>query len=275
MSDSELREPIVSEFDVKAPIEDVWEAVSTEEGLMNWFPIFAKVKPGPGGSIFYSWGSEIEGEATIEIWDPPNHLKSAWMAGPTKMLDEFYLEAKGDGETRVRIVSSGFTKDAAWDAMYDSVTRGWQFEGYGLKHYLERFAGKKRFVIQSLRKLTFPIPEAWEKIMGPKGICGEGGSVAGLKPGDTFKWTMASGDPLEGRVVIHNSPQDFAAVITNLNDAYLRVRADHPCDGGELNDLHLWLSTYELPETEMKALESRMDAMLDAIVPRAAAPASS
>ena len=71
---SDARE-IVKRIEIDASIEDVWKALTDAEELMRWFPLDARSTPGPGGTIWFSWGPPYEGENRIEIWEPPRHLR--------------------------------------------------------------------------------------------------------------------------------------------------------------------------------------------------------
>ena len=66
------------EITLDAPPEEVWQALTDPEVLTRWFPLEAKVEPGPGGSIFLGWGPEIQGASGIQVWEPGKRLKVAW-----------------------------------------------------------------------------------------------------------------------------------------------------------------------------------------------------
>ena len=61
---------------IDAPIENVWRALAEPTELTRWFPLEARVTPGPAGKIFVSWGPDCEGEAEIVTWEPEE--KFAW-----------------------------------------------------------------------------------------------------------------------------------------------------------------------------------------------------
>jgi uncharacterized protein YndB with AHSA1/START domain len=108
----------------------------TEAGeLIRWFPLDARVEPGPGGSVYLSWLNEFAATTEIQVWDPPHHLRTAWSFHdedqPTQVTD-YYIETKG-GRTVVRAVTSGFPLNASWDGWVEGTTRGWAFELRSLK----------------------------------------------------------------------------------------------------------------------------------------------
>jgi uncharacterized protein YndB with AHSA1/START domain len=68
---------IEDSVEIAAPIDAVWKALTDAEELTRWFPLDARVTPGPGGSIWMSWRNEYQWETSIEIWDPPHRLRLA------------------------------------------------------------------------------------------------------------------------------------------------------------------------------------------------------
>ena len=107
-------------IDIAAPIERVWKAISDGEELMRWFPPEARSTPGPGGSIYYSWGPEFSSDCKIQVWEPPHHLRVDWIEHPPKadpvalakeapirLAVDYELTGRG-GSTTLRLVHSGF-----------------------------------------------------------------------------------------------------------------------------------------------------------------------
>lgn len=41
---------IEKEIEINAPLEDVWKALTDANELARWFPLEARVTPGPGGT---------------------------------------------------------------------------------------------------------------------------------------------------------------------------------------------------------------------------------
>jgi uncharacterized protein YndB with AHSA1/START domain len=102
------------EIEIAAPMDAVWKAISDAEELTRWFPLEAQVEPGAGGVIRYRWG-DMQGICRIESWEPPNHLRTSWMAfdmpqqssGEARLAVDWFLEGRG-GRTVLRLVHSGF-----------------------------------------------------------------------------------------------------------------------------------------------------------------------
>ena len=113
------------QVEVDATPERVWQALTDASELMRWFPLDARVEPGPGGSVYLSWLNEFAATTEILVWDPPRHLRTAWSfheEGPAQVTD-YYIETRG-GRTVVRAVTSGFPMDPSWDGWVEGTNRG-------------------------------------------------------------------------------------------------------------------------------------------------------
>ena len=65
------------EIAVDAAEDAVWKAISSEVELRRWFPPEAKVEPGVGGEICWTW-DEIAWRQTIEAWEPGKLLRTRY-----------------------------------------------------------------------------------------------------------------------------------------------------------------------------------------------------
>jgi uncharacterized protein YndB with AHSA1/START domain len=69
---------ISKQIEIAAPPEAVWNALTDPEELKRWFPLDARVKPGPGGEIFLSSrDSPRRGRSSLRArapWRPRRHL---------------------------------------------------------------------------------------------------------------------------------------------------------------------------------------------------------
>ena len=96
MTDKETRS-LIFEREVAGSPEEVWEALTTAEGLRQWFPLDARVGNGEGDSIWLSWGPGCDGEAPIHIWEPARRFGWTEAYGddedgnPIKVAVDFYI----------------------------------------------------------------------------------------------------------------------------------------------------------------------------------------
>ncbi len=289
MTTLEQRRTIEMQFDIEAPVEAVWKALTDADELTNWFPLNARVKPGVGGSISMGWGKDLADcdlDSSIRVWEENKHLQYVWIDAtppdqvaeakangkyaPVPVAVDFHLEALGS-TTRLRLVHSGFSPDPSWDHQYDGTVRGWKFELRGLKHYLENHRDTKRIVVHA--KQTFDqmsLDEAWDRLMSDDGLRAEQ-TIDTLEPGDRYALTMSSGDALQGEIYINKRPHDLCGTVENHNNAFLRVRIDDPYGANPHKEVNLWLSTYGLPTDDTDALQQRWDAMMARLFAKAAA----
>ena len=262
-------------IEIHAPAEAVWKALTNPEELTRWFCLNARVQPGQGGSIYYSWGPPYEGENRIEAWepgrrlrlvtDPPGGDKPGWLVqsdeppapGAVPLVLEYLLESSS-GVTTLRLVHSGFGDTASWDDEYDGVRRGWAFELRSLRHYLERHRGRSRAYVMSRRPIAGSMTETWERAMGPQGLV-RGGMPAGVSPGRRVSLDLATGDRLEGTLLLLEAPAVIAMTVENLGDALFRFelfRAAGQLEGS------LWLAAWDRATPELAPLQARWDELM-------------
>lgn len=258
------------EIEIHASPAAVWRALSEAAELRRWFPLDARVEPGPGGKIFLSWGEAFAGEARIDIWEPGKRLRAVDSrrvadGSVVEIATDYHIEARGGG-TVLRVVQSGFGRGAEWDAEYDAVSRGWTFELRSLRHYLERHRGEDRQVAWVNVTTSLPSDRIYSLVMGPE-LLAHQGSVAGLGEGDPYKLVATTGDVFEGTVFINRPPTDFAGTVRGMNDALLRYVH-------EVGYVWIWLATYGVGEASVEAFRERWRERLERVVGEASASAA-
>jgi uncharacterized protein YndB with AHSA1/START domain len=259
------------ELTINATVEDVWKALTDGIELARWFPNKATVTPGVGGTIRMEWTDLFAGEERILAWDPPRHLRTSWPAPPPEgvaaapqLAVDYFIESKG-GKTMLRLVHSGFSTSPEWDKEYDSTRRGWKHELRSLRHYLENHRGRDRSTTWVRARVDGDPKEVFHRFMSSQGILAEG-SLAGLGEGDRYAITLTTGDRFEGTVIV-NDALDFAGTVANMGNALLRTMVEN-CTGAQ--EAHLWLSGWNLPEAELKEMETRFRDVLAKLYPQSA-----
>jgi uncharacterized protein YndB with AHSA1/START domain len=260
-------------LEIPASVEAVWKALTDPAELVRWFPLEADVTPGVGGRVRWSWAESSVSEAGIEAWEPGKRLVLSEQvnlgdhATPEEgrqasgRVMEFTLERR-EGKTVLRLVHSGFGADADWEnELYDGVQRGWTFELRALRHYLGAHAGRPRLVSWVRHPFRSSLEDAWHTLMSPR-ACLAAGSIEGLREGDPYAISAATGDRFEGVVLVHIPGKQFSGTVRNMNDALIRFELEHIDKSREVT---VWLSTYGVPEADVRAFEDRWRALLPSV----------
>lgn len=235
-------------IELEAPPETVWRALTDARELERWFPLEARVEPGEGGTVFMSWKNEYAAESRITVWEPGRHLQITWGFTDEEkeitQLTDFHLEG-AKGRTVLRVVTSGFPNDPAWDAWYEGTRQGWAYELASLKRYLERHRGQDREVVYLRRRVELPGQEAWDRLFAP-------GALAER--------------PLDSRPFIESPPVQYAGDVDDRN-ALVRVGIE-PCMGKpDFRDVTLWMSAWGATPEDLASLRRDWTALLERIYP--------
>ncbi len=245
------------EVTIDAPIEEVWQAFATGEGLRRWFPFDARVDARTGGEIWLSWGPGMEGAGPLALVEPGRRMRWVEPRGeedgqPVELAVEFELESRG-ASTLVRVVNSGFGTAASWDGEYDSISRGWAVYMRQLAWTFARHRGADRRVAYADVKVDLPVEEAWSRVFSPALFAREG-SLANAREGGRIDLVTADGDRLRGEIQVWNPPKDLAITIADWNDAHLWAEI-YPSPRARM--VKLTLSAYGPAESEVRAIEAR------------------
>jgi uncharacterized protein YndB with AHSA1/START domain len=238
--------------DIDATLEEVWQALTTGEGIARWFAPHAAVTPGEGGSVSVGWDPNEMWSQPITVWEPMRRMQTAseMPAADGRMVRlavDYYLEAQG-GRVRVRLVHSGFDDSGSWDDYIDGLDAGWTFFLFKLKHALERHRGVDRLQLSARFRTTARAGEE-HPVFGRKGLRVRP-PVGGLRPGDACRLTLGSVE-VDGTVVVRHAARTIGFLIPAWNDALLFVEREGI---KETHQLGVWLSLYAVPETTTRPL---------------------
>jgi uncharacterized protein YndB with AHSA1/START domain len=101
-----MHEPIRRQVTLDAPVEAVWDAVTTPDRLEAWFGAEVELDPRPGAPVLVRWPDGSTNRGLVETVDPPRRFVFRWrsLAGagiglqvgePTRV--EFTLQPLEDG----------------------------------------------------------------------------------------------------------------------------------------------------------------------------------
>lgn len=198
--------------------EDVWRFLTEAEGITRWLAPTARVEPGEGGKMFISWGPGMEGEGTIHLWEP-NRAMGWTEKGSHPKLVEFFLEGEG-GQTRLRLVQSGFGDGAEFDDEFDAVNGGWRTFFGTMAHALSHhgFASCRQVTefVMSKHTRSDAIAKASERM-------GFVVPLSNLAVGATYAAHLPELGLIEGRRLDPDKPGYFLLTIDNWNRSSLAL----------------------------------------------------
>ncbi len=249
MTDDRKRTDRVIELtiDLDATLEEVWQTLTTGEGIARWFAPHAAVTPGQGGSVSVGWDPKEMWTQPITVWEPLRRMQTASEMPSAdgrlvRLAVDYYLEAHG-GRVRVRLVHSGFDDRGSWDDYIDGLDAGWAYFLFNLKHALERHRGVDRRQLSARFRATARAGED-HPAFGAKGLRVQT-PVGGLRPGDACHLSLG-GVEVDATVAVRHAPRTIAFVVPAWNDALLFVEREGM---KEAHQLGVWLSLYGVSET--------------------------
>ena len=123
---------------VNAPLPNVWEAWTTEEGAKSFFAPDCRIDLRSGGAYEMYFNLDApEGERggedlTILAIQPETMLSFTWNAPPDlpevrgQMTHVTLLfEPSEEGKTRLHLIHDGWGEGGQWDQAFDYFTRAW------------------------------------------------------------------------------------------------------------------------------------------------------
>ena len=135
---------------MKAPLQEVWKAWTTTEGVKSFFAEEASVEAVPGGpyEIYFSKdgppGSRGSEGCKVLSVDPMRSFAFEWNAPPSmpavraqRTNVQLLFEEVGPREVRVRLVSLGWGTGDEWLKAHEYFDKAWSFV---LGNLAQRFA---------------------------------------------------------------------------------------------------------------------------------------
>jgi uncharacterized protein YndB with AHSA1/START domain len=233
MTDEERQ--VVKEVGLRAEAEQVWRALTDANELTRWFPLAADVEPRVGGRVSWRWGRDFEWTTRVDLWEAPRRLRLVQEADRPldvegQMTDDSVAERRtivldfqlssGRGETRLRLVHSGFGAGAAWDDEIEGVRNGWDFELANLAHYLRYHHGRARTMGWAVVSTAVSCDVAWDALVGPRGF---GLSAGEVVPGQPYAVHLPDGTRLSGRITVAVPARELIGTVDQLDNGVLRL----------------------------------------------------
>jgi uncharacterized protein YndB with AHSA1/START domain len=216
--------------ELDASPEDVFRAVTDGTELAKWLAPGARVTPPEGekkGSIWISWGEGMSVEHEIEIFDAPKRLRHpSGKNGETKapLYADWLVDARAGGKATLRLVHSGFSASADWDAEFEAHARGWKLMLQNLRQYFSRHPHEPAVHLPFMSSVDSPHGSIWKTLLGTLGLS------ARPKVDDQFRFQTPTGDVLTGVVDLVTDTRILALVVREYGDALLRFTLEGKSD---------------------------------------------
>jgi uncharacterized protein YndB with AHSA1/START domain len=169
------------EIDVDASPAEVWERLTTAEGLRSWFGTRASIDLQIDGERLVGWGEAAEMRARITDIEPQRRLRVVYTADGESTGAEEWLITTDDRTTRLTLINS-FDDDEIddWEGFFGDIRRGWRLFLASLVYGLVSAATPDREVECTYVPAPGPREAVWEQV---EAILARSAEVAeGLNP---------------------------------------------------------------------------------------------
>ena len=227
----------VTELDVTATPEQVWDAIATGPGIDSWYMGRSDVEP---GQVVRTAFGAYAPEQPVTAWDPPNRLAYGSEPGPDGrfVAYEFLVEGRAGGSTVIRAVTSGFLPGDDWEAEYEAMTKGNAMFFRTLAEYLNHFAGRSARPITVFGPPVRDWAAAWRSLFAAISLTGDAVRLA------------VPGLPATDGVVYYRNPHTIGIRTPDALYRFLRgfggqlIAAHHVFDGTDTEAAwQRWLDT--------------------------------
>ena len=184
------------EVEVPGTPEEAWDAIATGQGITAWF-MPAEVEGRVGGSVIHRHGEDMASEGRIVGYDAPHRFAYEEEYEGQTLATEFLVEARSGGTCVVRVVTSGFGDDDAWERAIESFGAGWRQALLSLRLYLTHFAGEPAASIVAGGMASGDAEQVWSELTSVLGI------PASARAGERVEATGRGVPRLAGRVEEH------------------------------------------------------------------------
>ena len=212
---------LAKEIELAATPEQVWQAVSTPEGMSVWFVPHEHT----GEEIEADFGGDNTQAGQVLEWEPGRRVVygAPGPDGEPPMTIEFLVEGKEDGTTVLRLVQSGFFGGDDWEAEYDGFGKGWDMFFHNLAEYFRYFPGLPVTSVVATGFTTLSGETVWAGLLARLG-------AADPALGERVRLTPEGLEPIEG--------------VVDLRDRLLLgIRTEHGFSRFMADDLHHMVST--------------------------------
>ena len=124
---------------VRAPVEDVFRAISEPAGLTRWLCDRAEIVRRSGGSYALGWTNGPTHTGKVERFRAGKEVALAWSWPGVELTGTvFSLSVEpAQGGTELKVLHTGFPREEKWADLYGGAEWGWTYFAMNLKSVLE------------------------------------------------------------------------------------------------------------------------------------------
>lgn len=255
---------VEQDAEVGAPVEAVWRALTTPEGLRSFYCDHATVVPGEGGSVQVGWNAGDLPAARIDAWEPGRRLRLVHSeGGGVTTAEEWTLRPDGD-VTSVRLVFEGFGPGDDWDEQYDRFSSTTALLLDLLATYLGPGGGGPLAKAWVEVTVAGDLDAAWALALGPAFTDPASGRPVAVPAGTAVDVALPGGPPLAATVV-HAAPGD--ELLVALGEAARMTVVVRPGPSPTASRVLVEHYAWDAPQGAREAAQARLDAFAHVIPP--------
>lgn len=138
MGEAQSNKPLHYEFEIQAPVEDVYRMFTNSSSLREWMCDTATVAPNGDGRFYVAWNDGYYAAGEYTAVQPPHLVEFTWRGKdePDKSKVKVTLSPHGEG-TKIIIVHSGIGEGGSWGNARQDIHIGWEAGIRNLKSVME------------------------------------------------------------------------------------------------------------------------------------------
>jgi uncharacterized protein YndB with AHSA1/START domain len=254
--------------EIAATPQQVWDAWARPEHIAAWFADAAHGEPVTGGTlthVFEKFGLEVAHQV-VEAVPGERLVLDAVGPGGVPFRQEVHVRRQS-GVTVLELVHSGFDDGSDWSDEFEGIDSGWTLALALLRHYVERYFGRRRthYFVMRPAAFTFDRLEPWFRSeQGLADWLTRSGTVGEV--GERVALELRTGDRITGEVLAWSGRE--AAVSWSEAEGALELKA-FPM-GGSGNAIALRACSWSATPPPVADVEAWMTEALDRLAARLA-----
>lgn len=201
--DESGRRSVTAEVELAEPLEVIWKAISTAEGISSWF-VPTEIEPGEDGQplrITSDFGPGMESVSEVPEWNPPHSFTAEsrdFGEDAPPVSTTWSVEPRGKA-CIVRVEHAVLIESDEHDPSLEAWAAGWPDFFRMLELYVSHFSGQKASTFQLSEFAEPPRAAAWSRLF-------EGLGAGGLEEERPIR-TSGKAPTLEGIVKFLGGPE--------------------------------------------------------------------